>query len=447
MKPNQKQMKIKFLYITVILFFLPEIITAQKVYSLNDCISTGLEKNFSLLITKNSETIAKNNFSIGNAGFLPSIDISGNQGGTLNNSTVNLTDGSQNISKGQYTSNISAGVNLGLTIFNGLNVQTTYKKLNELKQIGELNTQLAIENLVADIISGYYNYIQQIQLLSNLQYAVTLSKERLRIDEDRYLLGSSSKLQVLQSRVYLNSDSTNLSRQTEVVRATSIRLNQLMAVEDMGQQFVSKDSSIVVDNTLLYEKLLEETLSKNTSLKIAAKNKTVSEYDYKLVASHYYPYLNLSSGYNYNLNSFKGSDTKSQITDGLNYGLTFGINVFDGFNQRRNIRNSSLSIENNELRYRETEQGVKADLITLFSAYSNFLRLVTLEEENLQTATENQDIAMERYKLGNLSGLDLREVQKSLLDARESLLSVQYQAKLAEISLRLISGRIMEYYK
>jgi outer membrane protein TolC len=54
---------------------------------------------------------------------------------------------------------------------------------------------------------------------------------------------------------------------------------------------------------------------------------------------------------------------------------------------------------------------------------------------------------MERYKLGSLSGIDLREVQKSLLDARESLLSVKYQAKLAEISLMLISGRIMEYYQ
>jgi len=72
---------------------------------------------------------------------------------------------------------------------------------------------------------------------------------------------------------------------------------------------------------------------------------------------------------------------------------------------------------------------------------------VNLEEQNLQTATENLTIAMERYKLGSLSGIELREVQKSLLDARESLLSVQYQTKLAEISLLLISGRIMDYYQ
>ncbi|HUU99532.1 MAG TPA: TolC family protein, partial [Bacteroidales bacterium] len=324
--------------------------------------------------------------------------------------------------------------------------QTTYKKLNELKQVGELNTQMAIENLVSNIVSAYYNYIQQVQLLNNLKYAVTLSKERLRIDEERYLLGSSSKLNVLQSRVYLNADSSRLSRQLETVRETEIRLNELMAVEDLDRSFVTMDTSISIIPDFLFEKLLDETLANNTSLLIAGANKTISEYDRKLIASRSYPYLNLSSGYSYYYNTYSGSTTKNQITSGINYGLTLGLNIFDGFNQQRNLRNSSIEVMNKELRYMEVEQGVKADLITIYNAYSSYLRLVTLEEQNLSTATENLSIALERYRLGNLSGIDLREVQLSLLESRESLLSVKYQAKLAEITLLLISGRIMEYY-
>ena len=301
--------------------------------------------------------------------------------------------------------------------------------------------------MVSDIIAGYYNYIEQLMLLKNLQYAVELSKERLRIDEDRYLLGSSSKLQVLQSRVYLNADSSRLSRQCEVVRAAQIQLNELMAVKDLSQMFATTDTVITVNPELLFEKLLEETLERNTRLMIADRNKTISEYDHKIIQSRRYPYLSASSGYNRALNTFSSGDIERNYTNGMNYGLTFGINIFDGFNQKRNIRNSLIQIENKELEYLEIEQGIKADLITLYSAYSNYLRLITLENQNLQTATENLEIAMERYKLGSLSGIDLREVQKSLLDARESLLSVQYQAKLAEISLMLISGQIMEYYQ
>ena len=121
----------------------------------------------------------------------------------------------------------------------------------------------------------------------------------------------------------------------------------------------------------------------------------------------------------------------------MNYGLTLGVNLFDGLNQRRSIHNSEIEIKNKELQYLDIEQAIKADLLTIYSGYSNNLRLIKLEEQNLQTAAENLEIALERYKLGSLSGIDLREVQKSYLDAKERLLLIQSQAKLAEVSLRI----------
>lgn len=439
----------RFIYLNLLILFTFSIGTSQGqiVYGLKDCIAIGLERNFSILIAKNDETISKNNFTLGNAGLLPKIDLNGGHSGSLGNSTINNTDGTKIVSNGAFNTTTNGSVELGMNLFSGFSAVTTYKKLGELNQVGILNTQLTVENLIAEVVSGYYNYILQVQLMNNLKYALILSRERLRIDEDRYLLGSGSKLEVLQSRVYVNSDSSNLSRQNEVVRTAQIRLNQMMAVENLNNEFSSKDTSIAVNPGLLYEKLLEMTLVSNTNLLIASKNKTISDYDYKLVVSRSYPYLNFSGGYNYNYYTFTQSTSKNQTIDGMNYGLTLGVNLFDGNNKRRNIRNSAIDRDSKDLRYREVEQGVRADLLTIYSAYSNNLRLISLEEQNFQTARENLEIALERYKLGSLSGIDLREVQKSLLDARERLISAHYQTKLAEVSLQLISGKIMEYYK
>lgn len=439
-------MKIRLTYLSFLILVSLSAVKGQVVYNIRDCISIGLERNFSILIAKNSETISSKNYSLGNAGFLPSLDLRSTYNGAVNNTTKNLRDGGETVTKGEYSTSANAGASIGWTIFEGFNVLTSYKKLYELKQIGILNTQLTIENYIATLLSVYYNYIQQLQLANNLSYAVALSKERLRIDEERYLLGSNSKLQVLQSRVYLNADSSRLSRQTEVLRATQIRLNELMAVQDIGMQFVLKDSAIDIRSDLIYEKLLDETLVSNTNLLIAARNKAISEYDYKLILSRAYPYLSLSTGYNYGISTLSTSSNKNSITNGLNYGLTLGINIFDGFNKRRSISNSAIEIKNMELKYSEIEQGIRADLLTIYSAYNNNLRLIKLEEQNLETASENLSIALEKYKLGNLSGIELREVQKSLLDAKESLLSVRFEAKLAEISLYQISGKIMTYY-
>ena len=436
----------KYLYLSLVLLAILPDVLSQSVYGLKECIGIGLERNFSLLIARNNESIARNNYTPGNAGYLPSLGLNSSYSGSVTDTRQKMTDGTTNSSNGVNNTTSANSVSLGWTLFNGFNVRTTYRKLGELKRQGELGTRLAAENLVSEIISGYYNYIQQIQLLNNMKYAVALSKERLRIDEDRYLLGSGSKLEVLQSRVYLNADSSRLSKQSEVVRTAQVNLNELMAADDVGANFVTRDTSIQVNPDLLYENLLDETLANNTSLLMATGNRTLSEYDYKIISSRTYPYLNLSSGYSYNMYNYSSSSTKSSTSKGMNYGLTLGFNLFDGFTQRRSIRNASIDMQNKELLYQQLEQRIRADLITIFNAYNNNLRLITLEKQNLSTASENLDIALERYKLGSLSGIDLREVQKSLLDARESLLSIQYQAKIAEISLLLISGRIMEYY-
>lgn len=93
----------------------------------------------------------------------------------------------------------------------------------------------------------------------------------------------------------------------------------------------------------------------------------------------------------------------------------------------------------------QLEQSLMADLATFWQAYRNNLEVIRLEEENLTAARENYRIAMERYRQGELPGIEMREAQKSLLDAEERILTAQYNTKLCEISLQQISGNVTVY--
>lgn len=418
---------------------------AQEVYDLSRCIKTGLERNFSLLVVRNNEEIAANNFTRGNAGMLPTISSTNRFGGTVNTTNQNYRDGSQVTSNDIHNNSGSVGVDLGMTIFRGFQVQRTYQKLKEQSELEGFKTQMSVENLVAMIVSQYNYYIQQLILNNNLAYAVSLSRERVRIDQQRYLLGGASKLEMLQSIVYLNADSSRFAHQNEVLRTSQIRLNELMAASDLGENIHLKDTLIQIDQNLLYDDLLALTLQNNTSLRIAAKNQVITELDSKIIQSRSYPYLTMSSGYGFTYNRYGASTLSNQNGHGLNYGLTLGIGIFDGFNRKREKSNALVEIQSSKIEYKEVEQNVKADLLTIYFAYTNNLRLLRLEEQNLGVARENLEIALARYKLGSLAGLELREVQKSLLDAEERMISVQYQTKIAEVSLLQISGRIMEY--
>lgn len=418
---------------------------AQEVYDLSRCVTTGLEQNYSVKVVRNQEQIADNNYSRGNAGYLPSVSTTNWYSGYANTTTQNKSDGTRVVSRGIQSSAGSAGIDLEMTIFDGFNVQASYKKLNELKQVGALNSQMAMENLVAQIVSEYYYQIQQLNFYHNMAYAVALSRERVRIDEHRYLLGASSKLDLLQSIVYLNADSSRLARQNEEIRTSEVRLKKLMAMEDLRADIVLKDSVIANSPDLNYDNLLALTLEYNTSLQIAKKSQVISQIDYKIIASRSYPYLNFSSGYTLSYNDYGSGLVNNQNIKGVNYGLTLGMDLFDGHNRRRERANAIIEIENQTHQYQEVEQEIKAELLTVYYAFENNLQLLKLEEQNLEVARENLEIALERYRLGDLSGLELREVQKSLLDAKERLISVEFQTKLAEISLLQISGQIMDY--
>lgn len=420
-------------------------VKAQEIYSLKQCIETGLERNYSIRIVRNEQLISDNNATPGNAGYLPTVDMSGGFSGSVNNNRNKLTDGTTEKQNGVNNETGDIGLNVNWTVFDGFGIQAEYARLKELQRMGELNTRLTIEDFVATLSGEYYNLIRQHIRLRNLRSSLDLSRERVRIAEERYHIGSGSRMDLQQAQVDFNADSSNVLNQLEVVHTSRIRLNELMALDNIDEQIALKDS-VIRPNIFLDEvDLWQSTLASNASLLIAQKNQTLTELEYKKVKSRDYPYVKLNAGYGYTANWYEVGATDLQQRLGLNYGLTVGLNLFDGLNRRRERRNARIQIENSQLKKQELELGLRADMSNLWMAYQNNLGLWNLEKENVVVALENHRIAIDRYKLGELSGIELREAQISLLEAEERQSISEYSTKLCEISLLQLSGQILTY--
>lgn len=435
----------KYILIIALAVAVPGVSDCQVVFDLKRCIEVGLQKNYDIRIMRNNQEISDNNLTVGNAGYLPSVDLTTGYSGSVNNTTQNLTNGEKNKNSDIHNQLLNAGVNLNWTVFDGFNIQTNHQRLKELQRMGELNTRLTIENFVSGLTSEYYNYIQQNIRLKNLKSAVKLSKERLRIVEARYEIGAGSRLDLQQAKVDFNSDSSRLIKQYEVLYTSRISLNQMMATDNIEQLIVTTDSIIEFNQFINKDDIWQKTLSSNTFLLLSNKNKNLSLLDLKTAQSENYPYLKLNAGYGYTKNIYNTGTIDNQNNLGLTYGLTLGFNLFDGFNRKRKQKNARIEVENKELQYEQTILSLKADFSNMWMAYRNNIDLTNLEKENVQTAKENHEIAIERYKLGDLSGIELREAQNSLLEAEERLVQAEYNTKLCEISLMQISGQVISY--
>ena len=167
--------------------------------------------------------------------------------------------------------------------------------------------------------------------------------------------------------------------------------------------------------------------------------------DLKLLQSQNYPYLKLKAGYGFDQYDYNRGSYDRQRSWGPNAGLTLGMSLFDGFNRRREQKNARITLENRRLAIEKQKLALESEFANQWMAYQNNIELTNLEQESLENAKINYEIAIDRYKLGDLSGVELREAQNSLLEAEQRLVTAQYRTKVYEIALLQISGKIGAY--
>lgn len=427
------------------LMLCPLLASAQQFNSLKECLERGLENNYSLRIVRNKESIAKNNSGAANAGMLPTASLTAGYSGTLDNTDVTSRATGSTTSERNITDHTLRGtIDLQWTVFDGFKMQANYNKLKEQHLISQTQTRIAIEDYVATFTSEYYNFIKQMLRMNNLNYAVKLSRERLRIVQDRYIIGNNSRLDLLQARVDFNADSAESVKQFERLSTSRIRLHELMGESNVDTYLYVKDTVIYSDFTLNFDELWQATLETNAELLASSQEKRLAEIDYKSIKSRDYPYMRINASYGYTHNRYDINANKKRSEWGADFGVTVGFNLFDGKRSRQR-KNARLAIDNAELQHKNLELMLYADINELWQAYENNRRLLSLERQNVVAARQNYDIAHERYLIGDLSGIEMREAQKSLFDAQDRLLDAEYNTKVCEISLLQISGKIGMY--
>ena len=432
----------KVFILTVFIIALNHQSYSQETLTLQDAIAITLSNNFSISIARNESKIAENNSTIGNAGFLPTLDASGSYTKSSSNTKQEYFDGRTIDRSGAKSTNINAGINLNWTIFDGLAMFGNINMLKELKRIGKANFKSEVENNIADVTETYYNLIREKQVLDVLRETITISEERVRIAQSKKDVGSGSKFDLRQAQVDLNEDKSNLLKEELTYEQLKVSLNQLMG-RDVNTDFGVKDT-ILVNENLNLDGLKDLSLLRNTDLYIAKRTLNLAEINLNFARSEWFPTISLVGGYNYTNSESQAGFIKSNKNYSLNYGISASFNLFNGLNTSRKIENAEIEIENSKLNYDLVRTGIEANLLNIYKKYLNSLELVNLEEENLTIARESVDIALERLRLGNITPLEFRETQQKLIDAKSRLVSAQYDAKSAETELLRLSGQLIK---
>jgi len=412
---------------------------AQQNLSLKEAVTIALENNYSIKLSQNNAKIAINNNNVGTAGLLPLVTGNFVQNNRLETSSVDLASGETRTANNAETSNLNYGVGLNWRIFDGFQMFANYDRLQELEKLGDVNAQITVQTTIANVLEAFFNVVAIKKQLEASKTALDVSLVRVNNAKNRYFLGKGSKLEYLAAQVDLNSDTTALLRQEDLLATQKIRLNQLLA-RDLNTQFdVSED--IILSTMLNYDDLKLNVERSNPNLQVANTNKKLADLFVKQVKGARYPVISLTSGYNF-ANSIAPPTSFALRANnrGLNYGLTASINIFNGFQQKRNETNAIIQTENATLELENLKQDIIAQLLTNYQSYQTNLKLIKLEESNLKLAKENLDINLEKYKIGSIVPLELREAQRNYVDVNARYTNALFLTKLSEVFIKQLSG-------
>lgn len=431
------------LFITA-LFFTGSASYAQRMLTLEEAIATALQNNYEIQLSKNDSMVAALDYSYRNAAFLPVLN--GNLGTTWNsnNQRQTLADGSKREQNNIRSHNTAASLALNWTLFDGLKMFATRDKAAEYIQLGSLGIKNQVVNSIAGVISTYYNIVRQKQQLKAVEEQITLNEERVRLSQYKLDIGTGAKPDVLQSKVDLNAQKALKLEQLTLIEQLKEQLNQAMNTSS-GTSFEVSDS-IPLNAGIGLGDIQIDIEKTNPLLLIAKKNIDIAGLILRERKADRLPVVSFNSAYNYSrtdnkkvINPFSPLFNQS---NGLNYGLTANIPIFNRFNTKRLIRQAELDIQYQQLVFENQRSLLNLDVITAFKNYELQKKALALEEENILLARENVDIVFQTYKLGAATLVQLREAQNSLEAANNRLIAARYATKLAETELLRLKGNL-----
>jgi outer membrane protein TolC len=413
---------------------------AQKTLSLNEAIQTALKNSYDIQLVENNLAIAKNNNNMGVAGALPTITNTTTNNNTLTTINQTFPDASRNTSRnGVDGSTLNNGLNASMLLFNGYRVQATKSRLASLETQNKSLLESQLLNTISTVMQQYYNVVRQQAFLKTIQKSIEASQQRLDIVKTRQEIGVANQTDLLQSNLDLNA--LLQAKQNQLLIIDQVKADLLNTIVMPASTSVVINDSIQIDDQLILS-VVEEKMKNHPLLQSAQQLINVNQFLEKETKSLTYPTLRASTGYNYNSNK----STAGFILLNENYGPFLGVNlsipIYSGGANKRAIKNAAINTHNAKIQFQNTEQNLTTELFKTYQSYKNSLKQTPIEIQNYEMSQSLLDLVMQKYQLGQATMVDVKQAQQSFETAGFRLVSLRFNAKIAEIELKRLSNQL-----
>jgi outer membrane protein TolC len=401
---------------------------AARVYTLEECVGTALEKNISL--AKAREGLVSSNASVLSSwsGVLPRVSagVSASDQRTVSGGIVGTGTGR------------SASVGVSQSVFDG----STWARISSASHNRDADA-LSLESTRRDIVfstqQSYYNLLKAVALRGVASEALDLAREQLRKTQSLFDLGSASKADLLTAQVQVGQAELSLITAQQSAETSRAALCYTIGI-DVTTDLEAVDPPEFGEpiDTESYD--LDAALARRPDVQAAEESLVAARRSLLADKAARWPDLSASLSYSRSEGTF--GDLFDNLSDNHNRSasLSLSIPIFNGLATKAGIDAGKAQLRIAELSVRDARLSAQYDIEVARLAVTEQVQRVTVSENALAQADEDLKVTEERYRLRAASMLELIDARVAYSQARADLVEARYDSEIAKRQFRLALG-------
>ena len=414
-----------------------------KKWTLAECVEYAIQNNITVEQFELDLENARIDKSDALGNFLPTLSGSV----TVSERSGLVVDPQTNIITSATILNVSPSLTSNMTVFDGLrNVHRASRA-----KINEIANQYRLEDLKDDIRLRVAN--AYLQVLSN--------KEALKVAQAQYKVTEQDLLrtrELVESGVVpkgdlLEIEATAANQEQQIVNnealvlISRIGLAQLLLITDYENFDIAEESfdvpfSDILDNSA--KVIFDKALTFRNDIKLSEANVQLAEKDLQIARGAALPtlgaFLNYSSFYTENSVTPNILDFQTQLenNDGISYGLSLNVPVFNGFSTRNSIKRNKINVLRTKLQFEQDKLDLENTINQAYVDVTTFRKSYEAAQKTLDARKLAYDYAKERFDVGLMNAFEFGQAQARLDNAYATVIRTKY-----DYIFRL---KILEFY-
>lgn len=448
----------------------------SKKWTLEECVTYAIQNNISIKQSELDSKMALIDKKSAVGRFLPSLNASASHSWNIG-LNQDITTGLLQNKTTQFT---SAGANVGIDIYRGLQNQNTLRKANLSIVAAKYQLVKMQEDVALNVANAF------LQVLFNKEN-LKVQKEQLRINEKQYVrseelvkVGSIPRGDLLDVKATLALNNQNVITAENSLLISKLSLSHLLQLKDFENFDVVDDTDVKDANNIMaqtpsaiYEKAFEgrtELKIARTNLEIAEKNVAIAKGAFQPTLQGFYSFnsrvaysdrvtgvipnasnptsiVGFVEGTNQNVlspNFTRVLGNPAPFFDqfntnkGQSFGMQLSVPIFNGFSARNNVERSKVSLEQSKIAVEQQNLDLQRNVYTAFADAKGALNAYESSVAALEARQGAYNYATEKYSVGLMNSFDFNQSQTLLTNAQSEVLRTKYDY--------IFKIKILEFY-